>query len=105
MRLCIADGRAFEPGFFPEDQAFGLTPSMSLTSAANVFQMDSLNQAATARPVDGITGFVGAFEHAQSLAAMLEHFRHEWQAIQTTVSVERAKNFLLAPHLNKVASL
>jgi len=65
--------------------------------------MDSISDAAQTPNADGVTGLVGTFEDAKTLAAILEHLGHEGHGIEPAVMIECPKNFFAATNLNDFA--
>jgi len=53
---------------------------------------------------DGVTSLVRTPTDAKSMAAKLEHFRHEYQAIELPVFVESCEDFVLVAHLDEVST-
>jgi len=62
--------------------------------------MDCVFDASQAPILDIVAGFIGAFKHRETLAAILEHLRYERHPIKTSVLVESGKNLFAASHLN-----
>src|SRR5437588_6966744 len=85
---------SFEPSFFPEDQAPGLTSAMRLTIAANVLQVDSALHPPSGKPIGRIAGLVRPFIDPQTLTAMLKHLGHEWQSVQLPALIQCRQDFI-----------
>ena len=51
-----------------------------------------------------VAGLVCPFVHAEALAAMLKHFRHEWQALQLSRPVQGLQDLFLAANFNALSN-
>ena len=65
--------------------------------------MDNVLHPPVLLPVDRVAGLVRARPDTVSLPAEREHLRHERQAVDRAVGIERAEDFLLAPNLDHIA--
>src|SRR5262245_27755824 len=66
--------------------------------------MHGAGQSPPAGAIHRVAGLVRALENLEALTAVLEHLRHERQALQSPGLVQRAENFLLASHLDPIAN-
>jgi hypothetical protein len=65
--------------------------------------MDAVRkQAADVVATDRIAGLVGSFVNLKTLAAPLEHLRHERQALKAPALVECSENLVLAPDFDPI---
>ncbi len=74
---------------------------MSRAIAADIGQMDSVLDAAHVPRLDVVAGLIGAFEHTETLAAILQHFRHEGHCIQSAFRIKSGEDLLLTAYLDK----
>jgi hypothetical protein len=50
-----------------------------------------------------ITGFHDPPGDLKRSAAILDHLRHEWEAVQRSVNVQRLQNLFWTPYLHNIA--
>lgn len=55
--------------------------------------------------VNGIASLVRAFVNLEPPAAILEHLRHEGQAVELAFLVKRFQDFFLAPDLDPITGV
>src|SRR5262249_32299608 len=98
---CVAADR-LQPSFFPEDQASGLAPAVSLPVTTS-FEVDCVFKPAAA--IVRITCLVCPLVDPEALAAELEHLGHKRHSVEFAVTVECPQNVFLASNFNPVANL
>ena len=72
--------------------------------AAQLLEMYGTLHSPKLLPVDRVTGLVRACPDPVPLPTEAEHLRHERQAVQLAVGIERSENFLFAPNLDHISS-
>ena len=77
---------------------------MGVAIATNAVEVHGVGHPTPAEPARRIAGLVGPFEHLEALAAQLEHFGHERQALQLPSVIQRRQNFFFAEDLDPIAS-
>ena len=71
--------------------------------APQIFEVHTVFQAATARLVDCVAGFMCSLRNPESLAAERQHFGHEGEITQAASLIERSLYFLKRLDLDEVA--
>jgi len=96
---CIVD--ASQPRTLPEDEAVSLATTVRRAVAAHVFEVDRVLHSPQAGLIDGIASLVGSPEDPELLAAVLQHLRHEGQAVDRTGTVEACQDLGLGPDFHE----
>jgi hypothetical protein len=66
--------------------------------------MDTIGESAAGNGVDRVAGLVRALVDLKPLSAVLEHLRHERQALHATAFVKRAQNLFFTADFHPIAS-
>ena len=77
------------------------TIGLAVTSQA---EMNTIGKSAAGNGVDRVAGLVRALVDLEPLSAVLEHLRHERQALHATAFVKRAQNLFLTADFHPIAS-
>jgi len=96
-------GHLFEPCLIPEEQTTSIAIAVGSAIASDPRQVHRIFDAAQAPLLDVVASFVGAHEHAKTLAAILQHFGHEGHGVKLAVLVESGKNLLATSDFNQFA--
>ena len=94
---------ALEPRFFPEDETHGATAPMGRTIASKVFEMNGIRHPSAAGFVNGVARLVRNLRDPEPASTKRQHLRHEREAFEAPLGIERRKDLHRGPHLDEIA--
>jgi hypothetical protein len=92
-----------QPGLLPVEATLRLTSAVAGAVAAKVLQKDGVAHASAPSRPDEIADLLRPLSDSEATAHMLEHLRHERDAIDRSVAIERREDLRSRAHLDEIA--
>src|SRR5882672_5684301 len=97
--MARSDG-PFEPSFVPPKPAARLAAAVCGPITAQPVELHRIVDSLQAGAVDPVIELVYAAKDLHPAAAILDHFRHEWQPVHHAFGIEGREDLVEAAHLD-----